>query len=56
MLLAFIYAAAFLSLLLTLPPMVVVAQTPSSHFMFIAQDINYDIVQGVVKMESEYRL
>jgi len=56
MLLAFICAAAFLSLLFTLPPMVVVAQTPSSHFMFIAQDIKYDIVQGVIKMESDYRL
>ena len=56
MLLAFICAAAFLSLLFTLPPMVVVAQTPSSHFMYIAQDINYDIAQGVIKMESDYRL
>jgi len=64
MLLAFICAMTFLSLLFTLPPMVVVAQTPSNHFMFIvqdinydiAQDINYDIAQGVIKMESDYRL
>ena len=49
LLLAFIYVVAFLSLLFTLPPMVVVAQTPSNHFMFIAQDINYDIAQDVIK-------
>ena len=54
MLLAFIYAVALLSLLFPLPPMVVVAQTPSNHFMFIAQDINYDIAQDVIKMESDY--
>ena len=54
LLLAFFYAVAFLSLLFTLPPMVVVAQTPSNHFMFIAQDINYDIAQDVIKMESDY--
>ena len=56
LLLAFFYAVAFLSLLFTLPPMVVVAQTPSNHFMFIAQDINYDIAQDVIKIESDYRL